>query len=110
MKPGRSGIPFSEARSFVFNGKASPSIYYGRAMNTIDKYAHANGTNAWLDSPTGWCLRRTSFFKRLKWRDPGFEDALSVLERCEKSLNRRYLQRWAVKLGVSAELKYIPSL
>ena len=43
-------------------------------------------------------------------RPRDFEDALSVLERSGKSLDRRYLQRWAERTGVAAELKYILSL
>ena len=43
-------------------------------------------------------------------RPRDFEDALSVLERSGKMLDKRYLQRWADRIGVSAELKYILSL
>ena len=43
-------------------------------------------------------------------RPRDFEDALSVLERSGKTLDKRYLQRWADRAGVSAELKYILSL
>jgi hypothetical protein len=43
-------------------------------------------------------------------RPRDFEDALSVLERSGKILDKRYLERWASKIGVSAELRYILSL
>jgi hypothetical protein len=43
-------------------------------------------------------------------RPRDFEDALSVLERSGKTLDKRYLQRWADRMGVSAELSYILSL
>jgi len=43
-------------------------------------------------------------------RPRDFEDALSVLERSGKTLDRQYLRRWAGRIGVSGELKYIFSL
>jgi hypothetical protein len=43
-------------------------------------------------------------------RPRDFEDALSVLERSGKTMDKRYLQRSADQIGVSAELRYILSL
>lgn len=43
-------------------------------------------------------------------RPRDFEDAVSVLERLGKALDRRYLERWARKIGVTAELHYVLSL
>ncbi|MBI3609668.1 MAG: nucleotidyltransferase [Nitrospirae bacterium] len=43
-------------------------------------------------------------------RPRDFEDALTVLERSGKILDRRYLQRWAKHIGVSKELEYVLSL
>lgn len=43
-------------------------------------------------------------------RPRDFEDALSVVERFREKLNRNYLGRWAARLGVTAELKYVMRL
>jgi len=43
-------------------------------------------------------------------RPRDFEDAISVLERSGKALDKRYLQRWAGRIGVSGRLGYILSL
>ena len=59
----------------------------------------------WFVSPEDFILQKLKV-----GRPRDFEDALSVLERSGKGLDRRYLQRWATKIGVSAELHYILSL
>ncbi len=64
-----------------------------------------DGRYYWLVSPEDFILQKLKI-----GRPRDFEDALSVLERSGKSLNRRYLQSRARKIGVSAELKYILSL
>jgi hypothetical protein len=65
-----------------------------------------------MDGRYYWLVSAEDFIlQKLKVGRPrDFEDALSVLERSDKSLDRRYLQRWADKIGVSAELRYILSL
>ena len=65
-----------------------------------------------MDGRTYWVVCPEDFIlQKLKVGRPrDFEDALSVLERSGRSLDRRYLRRWTDKLGVSAELKYILSL
>lgn len=40
-------------------------------------------------------------------RPRDFDDALSIIERGQGTLNRIYLRRWAGKLGVSSELRYL---
>jgi hypothetical protein len=59
-----------------------------------------------------WFVSREDLIiQKLKVGRPrDFEDALSVLERSGNNLDKRYLQRWAGRTGVSAELKYILSL
>jgi hypothetical protein len=59
-----------------------------------------------------WFVSAEDFIiQKLKVGRPrDFEDALSVLERSGKTLDKRYLQRWADRAGVAAELKYIFSL
>lgn len=64
-----------------------------------------DGRYYWLVSPEDFILQKLKV-----GRPRDFEDALSVLERSGKKLNRRYLQRWADRIGVAAELKYILSL
>ena len=64
-----------------------------------------DGRYYWLVSPEDFILQKLKV-----GRPRDFEDALSVLERSGEDLNRRYLRRWAAKLGASAELHYILSL
>jgi hypothetical protein len=63
------------------------------------------GRYLWLVSPEDFILQKLKV-----GRPRDFEDALSVLERSGKKLDRRYLGRWADRLGVRAELKYVLSL
>ena len=64
-----------------------------------------DGRYYWLVSPEDFIIQKLKV-----GRPRDFEDALSVLERCGKTLDKRYLQRWADRIGVSAELHYILSL
>jgi hypothetical protein len=65
-----------------------------------------------MDGRYYWVVSAEDFIlQKLKVGRPrDFEDALSVLERSGKTLDKRYLQRWADWIGVSAELSYILSL
>lgn len=56
----------------------------------------------WVVSPEDLILQKLKV-----GRPRDFEDALSVLERSGKALDRRYLRRWAARIGISAELRYI---
>ncbi len=64
-----------------------------------------DGRYYWLVAPEDFVLQKLKV-----GRPRDFEDALSVLERSGNILDRRYLRRWAGRIGVSAELKYIFSL
>jgi hypothetical protein len=64
-----------------------------------------DGRTYWLVSPEDFIIQKLKV-----GRPRDFEDALSVLERSGKTLDKRYLQRWADRTGVSAELHYILSL
>ena len=64
-----------------------------------------DGRYYWLVSPEDFIIQKLKV-----GRPRDFEDALSVLERSGKILDKRYLQRWAGRTGVSAELHYIVSL
>jgi hypothetical protein len=64
-----------------------------------------DGRTYWLVSPEDFIIQKLKV-----GRPRDFEDALSVLERSGKTLDKRYLQRWADRTGVSAELHYIRSL
>lgn len=59
-----------------------------------------------------WVVSSEDFIlQKLKVGRPrDFEDALSVVERLGANLDRRYLRRWAGRLGVTAELHYILTL
>ena len=59
----------------------------------------------WFVSPEDFILQKLKV-----GRPRDFEDALSVLERSGKMLDRRYLERWATRIGISAELHYVLSL
>lgn len=65
-----------------------------------------------MDGRYYWVVSAEDFIlQKLKVGRPrDFEDALSVLERSGKILDKRYLERWASRIGVSGELKYILSL
>lgn len=64
-----------------------------------------DGRYYWLVCPEDFILQKLKV-----GRPRDFEDALSVLERSGKSLDKRYLQRWADRIGIGAELNYILSL
>ena len=64
-----------------------------------------DGRYYWLIAPEDFILQKLKV-----GRPRDFEDALSVLERSGKSLDKRYLERWAERVAVSAELRYILSL
>jgi len=59
-----------------------------------------------------WVVSSEDFIlQKLKVGRPrDFEDALSVVERFGPKLDRKYLQQWAGRLGVTAELDYIMAL
>lgn len=65
-----------------------------------------------MDGRYYWVVSAEDFIlQKLKVGRPrDFEDALSVLERSGKTLDKRYLERWAGRIGVSGELNYILSL
>lgn len=56
-----------------------------------------------------WVIAPEDFvIQKLKVGRPrDFEDALTVLERCRGKLDRRYLLRWARRLGILKELDYL---
>jgi hypothetical protein len=64
-----------------------------------------DGRYYWFVSPEDFIIQKLKV-----GRPRDFEDALSVLERSGKILDKRYLQRWADRTRVSAELHYILSL
>ena len=64
-----------------------------------------DGRYYWVVAPEDFILQKLKV-----GRPRDFEDALAVLEHLGKKLDRRYLQRWADRIGVSAELRYILSL
>jgi hypothetical protein len=69
------------------------------------KKQRMDGRYYWLVSPEDFILQKLKV-----GRPRDFEDALSVLDRVGEKLDRRYLKRWADRLGVAAELRYIVSL
>ncbi len=59
----------------------------------------------WFVSPEDFILQKLKV-----GRPKDFEDAIAVLERSGKAMDRRYLERWARRLRVSGELNYILNL
>lgn len=59
----------------------------------------------WIVSPEDFILQKLKV-----GRPRDFEDALSVMERCRDELDLKYLQDWARRLGVTAELDHIIQL
>ncbi len=56
----------------------------------------------WLAAPDDFILQKLKV-----GRPRDFEDALTVLERSRKILDFDYLEQWAGRLGVTAELHYL---
>ena len=94
---------------FQFEGT---SVDVLRPRDTHDHEIFRRKRKQRIDGHYYWVVAPEDFIlQKLKVGRPrDFEDALSVLERSGKSLNRWYLRRWADKLGVPAELRYILSL
>jgi hypothetical protein len=63
------------------------------------------GRYYWVVAPEDLVLQKLKV-----GRPRDFEDALSILERSGRRLDRVYLSNWARRLGVSEELDYILSL
>jgi hypothetical protein len=63
------------------------------------------GRYYWVVSPEDFILQKLKV-----GRPRDFEDALLVVEHSGEKLDRRYLKRWADRMGVAAELRYILSL
>jgi len=65
-----------------------------------------------FDGSYYWVVSLEDFIlQKLKVGRPrDFEDAVSVIERCQGKLDREYLERWARQLGVMEELGYIMAL
>jgi hypothetical protein len=61
-----------------------------------------DGRYYWVVSPEDFILQKLKV-----GRPRDFEDAISVVERRLKELDRVYLEHWARKLGVMDELSYI---
>ena len=59
----------------------------------------------WVVAPEDFILQKLKV-----GRPRDFEDALSVLERSGRNLDRAYLRRWARRLGIASELDYSLSL
>jgi hypothetical protein len=59
----------------------------------------------WVISPDDFVIQKLKV-----GRPRDFEDALTVLERCRGKLDRRYLLRWARRLGIFRELEYLLSV
>ena len=62
------------------------------------------GRSCWVVAPDDFILQKLKL-----GRPRDFEDALTVLARSGKLLDRAYLRRWAKRLGLSGELDYLLS-
>ncbi|MGH7793309.1 MAG: hypothetical protein ACREQ2_00175 [Candidatus Binatia bacterium] len=94
---------------FQFHGTTADLL---RPRDTHDQQVFQRRRKRRMDGRYYWLVSPEDFIiQKLKVGRPrDFEDALSVLERSGKALDKRYLQRWAGRTGVSAELHYIVSL
>lgn len=63
------------------------------------------GRYYWVVAPEDFILQKLKV-----GRPRDFEDASSVLERVGKELDRKYLRRWAARLGVTGEVGYVIGL
>jgi hypothetical protein len=94
---------------FQFHGTTvdlmRPRDLHDREIFRQKRRRRMDGRFYWVVAPDDFILQKLKV-----GRPRDFEDALSVLERSGESLNRRYLRRWANKLGVTGELNYILSL
>jgi hypothetical protein len=69
------------------------------------KKKRVEGSYYWVVSLEDFILQKLKV-----GRPRDFEDALSVVERFREALDRKYLGRWAARLGVTAELDYVMRL
>ncbi|HET6466634.1 MAG TPA: nucleotidyltransferase [Nitrospiria bacterium] len=83
-----------------------------RARNAHDRQALLRKRRKRIGKQYCWFVSPEDLIiQKLKVGRPhDFEDALTVLDRSGKILDRRYLQRWAKRIGVSKELEYVLSL
>jgi len=94
---------------FQFHGTAVDVL---RSRDAHDQQVFRRKRGKRMDGRYYWIVSPEDFIiQKLKVGRPrDFEDTLSVLERSGKTLDRRYLPRWAGRIGVSGELNYILSL
>jgi hypothetical protein len=94
---------------FQFKGTAVDLL---RPRDAHDQQVFQRKRRRRMDGRFYWLVSREDFIiQKLKVGRPrDFEDALSVLERSGETLDKRYLERWADRTGVLAELRYILSL
>ena len=94
---------------FQFQGT---SVDLLRARDAHDQQVFRRKRRKRMGGRHYWVVSAEDFIlQKLKVGRPrDFEDALSILERSGTTLDKRYLGRWASRIGVSAELRYILSL
>ena len=83
-----------------------------RPRDAHDRHSFRRKRRRRMDERFCWVVSAEDFIlQKLKVGRPrDFEDALSVLGRSGKTLDRRYLERWATRIGILAELHYVLSL
>ena len=75
---------------------------HDHAAFTNRKKRRFNGYFLWFPSPEDLLLQKLKV-----GRPQDFSDAAGIVHRCSGTLDRRYLARWALKLGITAELRHI---
>jgi len=80
----------------------SPRDQHDQAIFRRRQRKRVEGRYYWVVSLEDFILQKLKV-----GRPRDFEDALSVTERFREKLDRKYLGRWASRLGVAAELDYV---
>jgi len=88
------------------------TIDFLRSRDPHDERVFQRRLKKRIDRQYYWVVSAEDFIlQKLKVGRPrDFEDALSVVERSKNKLDHKYLEDWARRLGVAAELDYIMAL
>lgn len=79
-----------------------PRDTHDRAAFRRRKKRRSNGYFLWFPSPEDFLIQKLKV-----GRPQDFSDAVSIVQRCSGRLDRRYIGRWARKLGITAELRHV---
>jgi hypothetical protein len=75
---------------------------HDRAAFARRKRRRFNSYFLWFPSPEDLLLQKLKV-----GRPQDFSDAVGIVQRCSGKLDHRHLARWAMKLGITAELRHV---